>query len=209
MRFGVFFRNLALGAAATSFALAGAAWGESSATVGQPGSNAWQLAGATVQLDHTLDARNAQKGEHVEAKLNDKVTTANGVKLDRGTELLGTVDHVRAANGNGSSLSLAFTEARLKDGRMIPVKVTVIGAYPPSEAQMELNGDQTMPPAPRWVRSHRVDQEPGLLHHIAMTSAVRNHDSATFRTKSGDVKLPAGTFLEVGIASRNANAQGA
>lgn len=207
MRIPNLFRNLSLSLATASFAFAGAAIAQPPAPAQsgtmQPAQH-WGLVGATVQLDHALSTRSARQGQIVEAKLNGSVRAEDGVDLPRGTALVGHVDRVEASqNGGPSMLSLVFTKAELKDGRTVPVKVTVIGAYPSNETALAINGNQTMGAAPRHVSSQeRVDQESGLLSHVSMHSAVQSHASARFEKKDGDFTLKAGTFLQIGIAPR-------
>ncbi len=43
---------------------------------------------------------------------------------------MGTVAEIKNADGSPVSLSLVFTSVKLKDGKEIPVKATVIAAYP-------------------------------------------------------------------------------
>jgi len=200
MRLAAALRNWSLGVATASFLCAGAAWAQPSA---QPGmGQSWNMVGANVRLQQRLDAKTAQQGQSVEARLNGTVKTASGLRLDRGTELWGKVDRVQAStNGGPSMLSVVFTKAELKDGRTIPVKVTVIGAYPSNEEQMAVNGNETMPPVPSHISSNtRIDQQAGMLHHVSLHSAVQSRDSGTFREARGNVKLGTGTFLQVGIA---------
>lgn len=204
MRLASSFRNLSLGVATATFALAGAAWAQPAApaTQQQPQQQSWNLVGANARLEHKLDVSKLHQGESVDAKLSDTAKTANGMKLPRGTQLWGKVEKVQASNnGSGSSVSIVFDQAVLKDGRHIPVKVTVLGAYPSNEADLAVTGTQTMPPVPNHISSQeRVDQEAGMLSHVSVHSAVQSHDSVTFRDSHGNLKLRAGTFLQVGIA---------
>ncbi|MGB6131541.1 MAG: hypothetical protein WBG54_07160 [Acidobacteriaceae bacterium] len=210
MRIPTLFRNLSLGLATATFAFAGAAFAQPSASaqngVMEPAQH-WHLVGATVRLDHALSTKSARQGQMVEAKLNGSVKTPDGVDLPKGAELIGRVDRVQASQSGGPAmLSLVFTKAEMKDGKTVPVKVTVIGAYPSDEAALAVNGDQTMGSAPRHVNSRaRVDQEAGLLSHVSMHSAVQNHNSARFEKRDGDFTLKAGTYLQVAIAPRPAN----
>lgn len=203
MRFAAPLRNWLLGMAAASFLCAGAVWAQSSASAQQDTTQqqSWNMVGATARLQQKLDASTAHSGQEVRAKLNGSVRVS-GMHLNRGTELVGKVDQVQASsNGGTSMLSIVFNQAKMKDGRTVPVKVTVLGAYPSDEAQLAINGNQTMPPPPRHVENNeRVDQEAGTLHHVSLHSAVQNQDSVTFRDDRGDLKLKAGTFLELGIA---------
>ena len=208
MRLAASLRNWSLVLATASFVCAGAAWAQPPVNTQQDTMQSWNLVGVNAQLQQRLDAKTARSGQIVEARLNGSVHAAGGVRLDRGTELWGKVDRVQAStNGGPSMLSLVFTKARLKDGRTIPVKVTVIGAYPADEAQLEVNSDQTMPSAPSHVSStERIDQEAGMIEHVSLHSAVQSTDSATFRDARGNLNLKAGTFLQLGIAPANGTA---
>lgn len=194
MRFAMSLRSFSLGLATASLMVAGAASAQSMQSV--------QLMGVNARLDHSLDSQTAKPGQAVEAKLDGSVKTPGGVDLAKGTELWGKVDAVQASrDGSPSSVSLVFTTAQLKDGQKIPVKVTLLGAYPANEGIDATYGTETMGPAPKQVSSkEQIDQEPGLLGKVAMTSAVPAQNSGTFTQKKGNVRLLAGTYFQVGIA---------
>jgi len=180
-------KQFSFGLALASFVCAGAA-------------SAQSLAGVTTRLDKTLDSGSAKSGEPITAKLDSSVTTPDGVKLPRGTELIGQVADVKAAQGGPVSLTLVFSSARLKDGKEIPVKATLVGAYSASEGDDATYGSMTMAPAPATVSSDDTfNQQPGALHHVALTSAVKNSDSGTFTSSTGNFKLSAGTYLQFGV----------
>ena len=206
MKLAALLRNGSWGVAAASLLCAGAVWAQPPAPT-QPSTmqRSWNLIGANARLQQKLDAKTAHRGQTVEAKLNSTVNTASGMRLDRGTELWGKVDRVQASmDGGPSTLSVVFTRAQLKNGHSIPVKVTVIGVYPSDEEQLAVNGDETMPAAPRHVSSNfRVDQQPGMIGHVSLHSAVESRESATFRDARGNLKIGRGTYLQLGIASAN------
>jgi len=186
-------------------------WGMSLAMISLAGvgfASAQSLAGVTTTLDHALSSNSATEGEAVTAKLNSSLR-ADGLDLPRGTELVGKVAEVKAAqNGGQASVSVVFTAAKLKDGKEVPVKATVIAAYPRSAGDGVEGAGVTMGAAPSQVPSDGAyDQEPGALPHVAMKSAVKNSDSVTF-TSSDNFKLPAGTFLQLGVGAANTGAGG-
>ena len=209
MQFNVRLRKLSIGLAMASFLCAGTAFAQTTdaSQSSNPSDQAFQLVGVNARLDQALDTKSAKQGETVTAKLDGTVKTASGVKLERGTVLTGTVTSVQpAANGGASSLAVAFTTAQTKDGKQIPVKVTVIGAFPSSEGDLALDGADSIPPAPQHVNSQEgVDQESGLLHNIALHSSAQAQNSGTFTRKEGNLKLNAGTYLQIGIAPLNGN----
>lgn len=63
-----------------------------------------------------------------------------------------------------------------------------------------------LPPAPRHVNPQdKYTQQPGLLRHVEMTSAVQGQNSATFTDRDGNVKLRRGTYLQLGVAPQGNN----
>lgn len=185
------FKNLSFGLALTSLVAVGAA-------------SAQSLVGVNTQLDRTLDSKSAAAGQVVTAKLDSTVTTAEGTKLPRGTELIGKVADVKNTNG-ATSVSVVFTSAKLKGGKEIPVKATLLGAFPDVDPIAQTLGDVAVQPAPATVDGDSTfDQQTGALGHVAMTSAVKSHDSGTFSSPDGNFKVLAGTYLQVGIAPASA-----
>lgn len=199
MKFNVSMRNLALGVATGLLSFSGAAFAQS-------GSQNYQLVGVNARLVQTINTDTVKAGQAVEAKLDGTVTTSDGVKLERGTELLGTVaDATPSANRGAASLTLLFTTAQLKDGKKIPVKVTLLAAYPASDGDQATYGDSVIAPPPTHVDSQAtVYQEPGMLSSkVEMKSAVQDQDSGTFSKADGNFRLGAGTYLQLGIAAAN------
>lgn len=191
MRFAASLKNLSLGLAIVSFLSAGAA-------------SAQSLVGVNAKLDHTIDSKSAMVGQAVTAKLDGSVRTADGVDLPRGTELMGKVAEVKNSGSGPVSLSLLFTIARLKDGKTIPVKATLLAAYPEDEGDGVYT--QAMGEAPAHVAADdSVDQEPGALRHVSMKSAVKDSDSGTFTSTRGNFRLTAGTYFQFGIAPEAAS----
>ena len=80
MRFTFSLKNLSLGLAMVSLS-AGAAFAQS-------------LTGVNARLVRPLDSQTAAQGQPVTAKLDGSVKTADGVKLPKGTELIGKIADV-------------------------------------------------------------------------------------------------------------------
>jgi hypothetical protein len=169
--------------------------------VGVGSAGAQSLAGVTTTLDHTLESKSATVGQPVTAKLTGSLKS-DGLDLPRGTDLVGKVAEVRAAqNGTPASISVVFTTAKLKDGKEVPVKATVIAAFPHSSDESLEGSDTTIGDAPKQVASDgEFDQEPGALSHVTVKSAVKSSDSVTF-TSNDNFRLPAGTFLQLGVGA--------
>lgn len=197
-------RTWSLGVGMASMIFAGAAVAHASdSSAAQSG----ELTGVNARLVHTLDAGSAQQGQAVEAKLLGSVKTDTGLKLDKGTLLKGTVTEIQKAdNGGQSSVTLNFNQAQLKNGKDIPVKVTLLAAFPPSSADQETYGMGQIGTAPQHVNPKlKIDQEAGQLSHVSLQSSVQSDNSGTFKDNTGNLKLHAGTYLQVGIAPAGAN----
>lgn len=177
--------------------------------VGVGAASAQSLAGVTTTLDHTLESKSATVGQPITATLKGSVKT-DGLDLPKGTRLEGKVAEVTPAqNGGQNSVSVIFTTAKLKDGKEIPIKATVIAAYPRTADDGVEGAGITMGAAPHQVPlDGTYDQEAGALAHVDMKSAVKSADSATFSSRD-NFRLPAGTFLQLGVGSAETSGSGA
>lgn len=99
-----------------------------------------------------------------------------------------------------TSFSVTFDQARLHDGRTIPVKVTILGAMPPTNNTYY--GQQNYFPDSSHTVSmqEKVDQQPGVLHDVALHSAVQSNVSGTFMSKKDKIDLSEGTQLRLALA---------
>lgn len=168
--------------------------------------SAQSLSGAAARLVTPLNSQTATVGEAVTAKLDGSVRIANGEKLPRGTELAGSVSAVQGAEGRGAaSISIVFTMAELKSGRKVPIKATLIGAYPASVKSYPDDEYELVEATPAQVSGqYAVDQEAGFLKGIALNAAVADSNSGTFSKKSGNFTLAPGTYLQIGIGPTGA-----
>lgn len=176
-----------------------------------PSAQTGELVGVNARLDHALDTNSVKQGQAIEAKLDGSVTTAGGVKLAKGTQLMGTVTSVQtSANGGPSSLTFAFTTAQTKDGKQIPVKVTLLSVYPADANDLAIYGVANIAAPPQHVSAEeKIDQESGPISHVSLHSSVQADNSGTLTKRDGNLKLAAGTWLQVGIApGSNANSSG-
>jgi hypothetical protein len=164
--------------------------------------SAQSLAGVSTRLVSPLNSQTATEGQTVTVKLDGTVKTADGVKLTRGTQLVGKITSVKPSqNGGPASVTLTFTTADLKGGKQVPVKATLLAAYPGDQGEEAQYSDSTMNTVAGTVSGEQtIDQEPGALPGVALKSAVDASESGTFSKTKGNFKLAAGTFLQVGIA---------
>lgn len=193
MRIAISLKNLSFGLAMVSLIGVGAA-------------SAQSLAGVNTRLVKTLDSQSATVGESIAVRLDSGVKTPDGVKLPRGTELVGKVAAVTSSqNGGPSSVSLVFTAAELKGGKQVPVKATLLAAFPANENTAASYDASSMSTVARQIPAdHSVNQQPGALPGITLKAAVANSDSGTFSKADGNFRLAAGTFLQVGVAPARA-----
>ncbi|HTV06453.1 MAG TPA: hypothetical protein VME86_13885 [Acidobacteriaceae bacterium] len=169
-----------------------------------------KLVSANALLTTRLDSKNARLGERLTAKLTGNVKAADAMELPKGTVLLGKVAHVQPSINNGPSrISVVFNQARLRNGHVIPIKATLLGAYPTSSWN---SYDYTGVGGPYiGLHSHyisydqKVDQEPGTLSHVAMRSAVQSSVSGVFSSKDRNIDLRSGTQLQFAIAPKTKN----
>lgn len=172
----------------------------------------WQLHSASALLESGINAKNATPGEAITAKLTSAVKSSDGVDLRKGTVLVGTVQQVQASHdGSVSKISVVFDHAQLADGKTVPVKATLLAAYP-SDTQSyyvdTTNAGSMVGELPRVIsQDQKIDQEPGSLGSISMHSSVQSANSAVFMDTKGNVNLKRGTVLQVGIAPEESASQ--
>ena len=165
-----------------------------------------QMVPARAYLVRKLDAKDDKPGSKFTAKLADTVHLKDGTELPRGTELLGTVATDEMQLQGNSKLALRINEARLKDGKTIPVKATIVGIFGPESESA--NGYYVAPgqeEANPWnskiVAVDQIDAVPGVELH----SRIAGNNSGVFVTKKkSDVKLSGGSELALAIAESKA-----
>lgn len=152
-------------------------------------------------LTHALNSTNAKMGQTVTAKLTDDVKTTGAMELPKGTLLLGKVDQVQDSSSNGGcTLSLVFDRAQIGKGHEIPIKATLLGAYPPPVYSYD-GVASSMATQPSSISGdHTVDQGPGMLNGVSLASAVKSSVSGVFTSTNRSIKLRNGTRLQVAIA---------
>lgn len=111
-------------------------------------SHAYEMSSVTGELQGKLDARTAKVGDRVVLKTANKVQTADGTMIPRGTRLVGRITEVQVhdpAHG-ASQIGIAFDRAELKNGQSIAVHTLIQGVSPsPSTTALNpMNGDDSM-----------------------------------------------------------------
>lgn len=97
-----------------------------------------QMRPVNGELQSKLDSKTARVGEPVVLKTTQKMKTADGVVIPRGSRLMGHVTEVQAhSRGHeASSLGIAFDRAELKNGQSFAIQ-SVIESVGPSAAALE------------------------------------------------------------------------
>ncbi len=166
------------------------------------------MVAARADLLRPLDSRKVKVGQHFEARLSKTVHLKNGPKLARGTELIGkVVKDKMSADGKTSTMALKFTKAELKGGRIIPIKATVIGIYPPSDGYGSYEFRGAVPND--WTPSTLQVDQINALRGINLHSKIAANDSCVLvSNKKDNMKLNTGSEFALAIAQQGAAGHG-
>jgi hypothetical protein len=164
--------------------------------------SAKQLVPAEAELTRTLDARKDQAGSTFEARLRGTVHLKDGTELPRGTLLMGKVATDDMRNNGVSQLSLFFTDAKLKDGKTVPIEATIVGITDPAGSE---NGPGANEPTP-WDGTSVQYDDVGVLSHVDLHSRIGGANSGTLvASDKSDMKLRIGCRLSLAIGENGAS----
>lgn len=156
-------------------------------------SEAAQLVPAIAVLPHTLDAEKNHLDSTFEAELDGKITLSNGAILPSHTVLIGKVTRDQLQPTGSSEFALRFDQAKLKDGKTLPIKATIVGIKHPTS-------DTDYTESNNWTSQTLTVEEPNVVSGVDLHSQIAANDSAVFvSTKKHDVKVPAGSQLKLAI----------
>lgn len=178
-----------------------------SGTEGQQ--EAAQMVPARAAVDHTLDAKDAKPGQAFQARLAAKVRLKDGEELPKGTVLSGKVGTDDMNENGRSKLALCIDQARLKDGKTIPLKATIVGVYGPGtgpaiEEGYNVSAGNQEPN--NWNHDVLQVDQIGALSGVDLHSKIGSQNSGVLiSTKKDDIKLKTGTELALAIAPGNRN----
>ncbi len=157
-----------------------------------------QMVPAQARLVKTIDAQKAQAGGQFEAVVDGTVRLKDGTELPHGTVLIGKIAADQMHPDGTSRLALRFTEAKLKDGKTLPIRAMIAGVAAPSYGSDFTDGEATLP---TWSHSTLQVDEIGALNHVDLHSRIAGQNSGVFiATKKDNVKLAAGSQLSLAIA---------
>ena len=112
-------------------------------------SHSWEMSSITGELQGKLDSKTAKVGDSVVLKTTEKVQTADGTVIPRGTRLVGHITQVqmRDASHPIAQMAIAFDRAELKNGQTFAIYTLIRGVNPsPGVMAMNpMNSDGRMP----------------------------------------------------------------
>jgi hypothetical protein len=166
-------------------------------------SEAAQLVPAEVNLTRALDARKDQAGSTFEARLDGTVHLKDGTELPNGAILVGKVATDQMNSNGASRLSLQFTEAKLKDGKTIPIEATIVSISGPSEPYDSSSSDTG--PLP-WNGTTVKFDDISVLSHVDLHSTIGGMNSGTLvATDKSDMKLRTGSRMSLALGEEKSN----
>lgn len=160
---------------------------------------AMKMVPAEANLTRTLNARDVRAGQQFDARLANKVQLINGPVLPKGTELVGRVVSDQT-DQNGSTLTLRFTQARLKNGSKIPIKATIVGLYAGAN-QFQPSYGMTQTPNYWTPETLQVDQI-NALHDIDLHSRIAASNSGVMKSTKHNIRFGQGTEFALAIGKR-------
>lgn len=169
-----------------------------------------QMVPAQAYLLHKLDAKDMKPGSQFIARLSETVQLKNGPELPKGTELIGIVSTDDMQLRGTSKLALQIVEARLKDGKIVPVRAIIVGVYAP---ETETAGGYVVAPgeeeANDWTNSVLMIDQLDVMGSFDLHSRVDGKNSAVLvSTKKDNVKLSEGSELALAIATQHGEQSG-
>ena len=94
-----------------------------------------------AELVSKLDSKSAKPGDPVVVKTREKVMTADGTEIPKGSKLMGHVTKVQAHSdtSQNSELALLFDQAQLKGGQTVAIHSTIQSVSPAEGAGQSAN----------------------------------------------------------------------
>lgn len=163
-------------------------------------SEAMRMVPAQADLTKPIDARNTRAGQKFEAKLNEKVNLKNGTVLPKGTELVGKVVNDNAGQNGSSKMTLRFTQADLKNGKIIPIKATIVGLYSAANQYVPSYGAAQTPNY--WTPNTLQVDQINALNHVDLHSKIGATNSGILQSSKSNIRFATGTEFALAIAPR-------
>jgi len=202
-RTGYYFAAMGRMGWASAGLAAGLLWATAStAQTGSGSANAGggpQVYGVRARLETSLNSGKVRQGMYVEARPEAKMHLADGVELEPNSRLTGRIETVNASvGGSASAISVIFDTVKLKGGRDIPVKATIlwIGSAPNllNPTIVSAPADRTTPGVGVEAGASSVPPQQGYQGSEITGAPHRNGDGPG----GGERKLPPGVAVQLG-----------
>ena len=156
-------------------------------------SKSLHMVSAQAVFNKSLEGKNVKAGQEFEVNLVQNVKLSDGQELQKGTVLVGTILSADMQASGNSKLCVRFAQARVKDGKTIPIQAVLTGLYDQDSlnAQYGNNG---------WVPGQVNVQQDKAAGGLTLRSRVGAGDSGTLESKKNNVKIDRGSALFLGIA---------
>lgn len=172
-------------------------------------SEAQQMVPATAALDRTLDSKTAMQNQLFEARVANTIHLKDGTEIPGGSTLIGKVAADDMQEHGQSKMALCIYQAKLKDGKTIPVKATIVGIYGPNAGDADTytvqQGDQV---SNNWTRKTLGVDQIHALSDVDLHSRIASNNSGVLvSTKKDDFKLRTGTEFALAITDQQPGQQ--
>lgn len=155
---------------------------------------ATKMVRATALLSHTLDSDKDHPNSTFEARLKRTVTLSDGTVLPSNTVLIGKVTTDDMDVKGMSKLAICFDQARLKDGKVLPIKATIVDIMTPGSVPDDDHAPNS------WTDNTLVVDQISVISGVDLHSNIASNNSGVFvSTKKHDVKLPSGSQFQLAI----------
>lgn len=162
-----------------------------------------------ANLSKTLDAKKTKVNDPVAAKLMYDGKFQDGTVLPRNTVLSGHVDRVQPSEKKSDSLiQVTLDKAVLKDGKVIPIKATIMKLHAlVSPFASVAGGDSGTSVSPSSAAP--ADSQSGAdgVNGVTLQSDVDQSFSGIFQSSGRNVRLSGGTEMDIAIGELPAKTQ--
>ena len=153
-----------------------------------------------------IDSQKLTAGTAVKVKLQGQVHLGNGPVLPAGTILSGQVVEDASQTGK-AKLALRFTQAEVKKGQPLPIKVTIFNVFQaPSETSVTDNFSIPNGWDKHALGIDQVDALPGIDLHSSIDSP---NSGVLVSNKKSDLKLSPAYGISLAIAPRGTSGESA
>lgn len=162
---------------------------------------AMRMVPARATLESSINADKDAPGTQFRVRLSKSVRLDNGMKLPKGTVLLGQIANDDMGMNGNAKLALRITEAVMHDGQTVPVKATIVGIYTPGKFIDEGPYTEQIPNS--WNDGTLAVDEVNVIHGVDLHSRIASHNSGVLvATRDRTIHVPTGSEFALAIAPR-------